>query len=111
MNCNDFTSAELKKILFDHDVTGRSKFTTKVAMCKVIEKLGLLSSNVKKPESSKMASNTAVLKPAAKAKSRKSTKKPAKVKEAKNVAQPKPKKEAKKESQLVSDEAPCTSIS
>jgi hypothetical protein len=88
MSCKDLTSVELKKILSDNDVTGRSKLTTKAAMCKVIEKLGLLSSKVKKPASSKIA----VSKPARKAKSRKSTKKPA--------AKPKPRKSSKKPAKI-----------
>ena len=110
MNCNDFKSVELKKILSDNNVIGRAKYTTKSEMCKVIEKLGLLSSSrkVTKSNSSKKPSKIAVSKPVPKTKSRKSAKKPAKVKEAKKEfvysaieSRQEPYKEAKKISEVV----------
>ena len=59
MSCNNLTSVELKKILVAADVKGRSKYTTKVEMCKVIQKLGLLlpgtTSKVRSIKSSKTA--------------------------------------------------------
>ena len=88
MNCNDFKSVELRKILVDNNIAGRGKMTTKAEMCKVIQKLGLLSSKAKNPAPSKIAVSKSTLKAKSHKntktpKSRKSAKKPAKIKEEK----------------------------
>ena len=42
MSCDKFTVSELRKILTKNNVPGRSKYTTKSELCKVITKLALL---------------------------------------------------------------------